>query len=471
LQKAYYLEKFAYHHKINVMKKIILGLGIIVAGLMEAQNIGLESFATGITNPVEIVSAPTQDNRIFVVQQSGTVKIVNADGSVVPENFINISTRITFGGERGLLGMAFHPQFTTNRYFFVFYNNLQGALTVSRFTANASNPNTADVNSEKILLTIPKPFTNHNGGSLHFGADGYLWISTGDGGNGGDPNNNSQNKNSLLGKLLRIDVNSGDTYSIPPDNPFVGTDGADEIWAYGLRNAWKFSFDRLTNQVWIADVGQEVLEEINTVPATASGVNYGWRCYEGNNPYNTANCASASTMTFPVAQYDHSAGKCSITGGYVYRGSLYADLIGKYVFADYCSGQIGVLNNNTITWSTPSAGNNFTTFGEDNQKQLYVAASNGRIYKVTTDNLAVTDIDRSALVISPVPAHDFIYINNLTEKNVTAEILDQSGRIILESKVSENDKRVDISSLSAGDYILVLRKDDIRFISQKIIKN
>ncbi len=454
------------------MKKIILCISTVLAGLSAAQNIGLESFATGLSNPVEIVTSPHQDKRLFVVQQSGTVKIVNADGTVAAGNFINISGKITFGGERGLLGMAFHPQFTSNRYFFVFYNNLQGALTVSRFTANASYPDTADASSEKILMTIPKPFTNHNGGSLHFGPDGYLWISTGDGGNGGDPNNNAQNRNSLLGKLLRIDVNSDNAYNIPADNPFVGSEGADEIWAYGLRNAWKFSFDRLTNQVWVADVGQEVLEEINTVPAASSGINYGWRCYEGNNTYNTSGCANASTMTFPVAQYDHSAGKCSITGGYVYRGSMYADLVGKYVFADYCAGQIGVLsNNNTITWSTPSAGNNFTTFGEDNQKQLYVAASNGRIYKVTTDNLAVTDMDRSALMISPVPAHDFVYISNLKEKNVTAEILDQAGRVILETQVSENDKRVDISGLTSGDYILVLKKDDVRFVSQKIIKN
>ncbi len=454
------------------MKKSLLWLGLFVTASFYAQTIALDNFVSGISNPVEIIASPTNDNRLFVVQQSGTIKIVNENGTVAPDNFLNISSLITFGGERGLLGLAFHPQFATNRYFFVYYNNLQGSVRVSRFTANSANPNTADISSEKILLTIPKPFSNHNGGSIHFGADGYLWISTGDGGSGGDPNNNSQNKNSLLGKILRIDVNSENAYNIPADNPFVGTDGADEIWAYGLRNGWKFSFDKTTNNVWIADVGQEILEEINRVPATSAGVNYGWRCYEGNNPYNTANCASAGTMTFPVAQYDHSGSKCSITGGYVYRGDLYPDLIGKYIFGDYCSGQIGILDNkNTITWTSAFTGSNFTTFGEDNQKQLYVAATNGNIYKIRSNNLGISDIAKNRIVITPIPAKDIIYLQNITEKNINAEILDQSGRVILETKVTENDKSMDVSVLSPGEYILVLKKDDVRFVSQKIIKD
>ncbi len=453
------------------MKKILLWFGLFVAACLSAQTIVLESFVTGVSNPVEIVASPTSDNRLFVVQQSGTIKIINENGTVAADNFLNISNLITFGGERGLLGLAFHPQFATNRYFFVYYNNLQGAIRVSRFTANSSNPNITDPSSEKILLTIPKPFTNHNGGSIHFGPDGYLWISTGDGGSGGDPNNNSQNKNSLLGKMLRIDVNSDNAYNIPSDNPFVGVDGADEIWAYGLRNAWKFSFDKTTNNVWIADVGQEILEEINRIPATSAGINYGWRCYEGNNTYNTAGCANSSTMTFPIAQYDHSGDKCSITGGYVYRGNLYPDLTGKYVFADYCSQQIGVLgSNNMITWTPQFSGSNFISFGEDNQKQLYAAAANGRIYKVKTTNLSVSDISKNQILISPIPAKDFIYINNLNENNVSAEIVDLAGRTVFESKVAEQDKSINVSTLSPGNYILILKKNDIRFISQKIIK-
>ena len=426
------------------MKKILLILSFAFASEVQSQQISLEEFATA-SNPVEIVASPTNDNRLFVVQQSGTIRILNTDGTFETANFLNITDRVNFSGEMGLLGLAFHPQFAINRHFYVYHNDSNGSIKVSRYTANSANPNTADPATEKLLLTIPKPFANHNGGSIHFGADGFLYISTGDGGSGGDPNNNSQNKNSLLGKLLRIDVNSENAYNIPPDNPFVNTDGADEIWSYGLRNAWKFSFDRTTNNIWIADVGQGVIEEINKVPATTSGVNYGWRCYEGNNTYNTTGCANASTMTFPVAEYNHSGGKCSITGGYVYRGNLYTDLVGKYLFADFCSTQIGILDeNNTITWTSAFSGNMFTTFGEDNSKQLYIAASNGKIFKIKTNNMSVSDINKANILLSPNPTKNKLYISNL-DKNISAEIVDLSGRIIHQTTVSEQDKSIDVS--------------------------
>ncbi len=451
------------------MKKLLLLLSCAFASEVYSQQIILEEFAT-VSNPTEITASPTNDNRLFAVDQSGLIKIVNTNGTIEASNFLNITDRVNFSGEMGLLGLAFHPQFATNRYFYVYYNRAGRTITVSRFTANSANPNTADPATEKIMLSIEKPFTNHNGGSIHFGADGYLWISTGDGGSGGDPNGNGQNKNSLLGKMLRIDVNSDNAYNIPPTNPFVGVDGADEIWSYGLRNGWKYSFDRTTNNIWIADVGQNLIEEINRVPATTPAINYGWRCYEGNNAYNTTGCANASTMTFPVVQYDHSGGKCSITGGYVYRGNLYTDLVGKYVFADYCSAQIGILDNTTITWTTAFSGNNFTTFGEDNSKQLYIAAANGKIFKIKTNFLAVSDVDKSNIQISPIPAKDFISIKNINDKNLTVEILDLSGRSVLNTNVSENDKSVDITTLKPGNYILVLKKDDIKIMSQKIIK-
>jgi glucose/arabinose dehydrogenase len=185
----------------------------------------------------------------------------------------------------------------------VYYNDTGGNITVARYTRSSANPDVADPATEKIILNLPKPFDNHNGGSIHFAPDGYLWIVTGDGGSGGDPNNNAQNKNSLLGKLLRLDINSTGAYNIPPGNPFVGIDGADEVWAYGLRNAWKFNFDTVSGNVMIADVGQGQIEEINRMPLTQAGINYGWRCYEGNNTYNTTGCAAQSTMTFPVAAY------------------------------------------------------------------------------------------------------------------------------------------------------------------------
>lgn len=451
------------------MRKLLLILSCAFASEVYSQQIILEEFAT-VASPTEITASPNSDNRIFVVQQSGVIKIINPNGSIEASNFLTITDRVNFGGEMGLLGLAFHPDFATNRYFYVYYNRAGRTITVSRFTANSTNPNTADPASEKVMLSIPKNNTNHNGGSIHFGSDGYLYISTGDGGGAGDTDNNAQNKNSLLGKLLRIDVNSDNAYNIPPTNPFVGIDGADEIWSYGLRNGWKYSFDRTTNNIWIADVGQNLIEEINRVPATTPAVNYGWRCYEGNSAYNTAGCANASTMTFPVVDYDHSGGKCSITGGYVYRGNLYSDLVGKYIFADYCSAQIGILDNTTITWTTAFSGNNFTTFGEDNSKQLYIAAANGKIFKVKTNFLAVSDVDKSNIQISPIPAKDFISIKNINDKNITVEILDLSGRSVLNTNVAENDKNVDVTTLKPGNYILVLKKDDIKIMSQKIIK-
>ncbi len=451
------------------MKKLLLIIAYAFASAIYAQQIILEEFAT-VSNPTEITASPTNDNRLFAVDQSGLIKIVNPNGTIEASNFLNITDRVNFSGEMGLLGLAFHPQFATNRYFYVYYNRAGRTITVSRFTANSANPNTADPATEKIILSIEKLFTNHNGGSIHFGTDGYLYISTGDGGSGGDPNNNAQNKNSLLGKLLRIDVNSDNAYNIPPTNPFVGVDGADEIWSYGLRNGWKYSFDRTTNNIWIADVGQNLIEEINKVPATNPAVNYGWRCYEGNSAYNTTGCANASTMTFPIVDYTHSGGKCSITGGYVYRGSLYNDLVGKYIFADYCSAQIGILDNATITWTSAFSGNNFTTFGEDNSKQLYIAAANGKIFKVKSNFLAVSDVDKNQIQVSPVPTKDFIFIKNINDKNLTAEVLDLSGRSILITEVTENDKSIDVRILKSGNYILVLKKNDVKIISQKIIK-
>jgi len=451
------------------MKKILLLLSLAFASEVQSQQISLEEFATA-SNPVEIIASPTNDNRLFVVQQSGTIRILNTNGTFETANFLNITDRVNFSGEMGLLGLAFHPNFANNRYFYVYYNRAGRTITVSRFTANSSNPNTADVATEKVMLSIPKNNTNHNGGSIHFGADGYLYISTGDGGGAGDTDNNAQNKNSLLGKLLRIDVNSENAYNIPSDNPFVGVDGADEIWAYGLRNAWKYSFDRTTNNLMIADVGQGAIEEINRVSATVPAVNYGWRCYEGNNTYNISGCANSSTMTFPVAEYNHSGGKCSITGGYVYRGNLYTDLIGKYLFADYCSTQIGILDNTTITWTSAFSGNMFTTFGEDNDKQLYIAASNGKIFKIKTNNLAVSDLNKNQILVTPNPAKNTIYIKNLNEKNISAEVVDLSGKIVHQALVSDINTSFDVSGLKTGTYILNLKKEGMRILTTKIIK-
>lgn len=451
------------------MKKLLFTASIISSFMVNAQSITLEEFATGFTAPVEIVNA--NDTRMFVVQQNGIIKIVQPNGTVNPTNFLNISSKITYGGERGLLGLAFHPQYSTNGYFFVYYNDTDGNIAVARYT-RSSNPDVADPNSEKLILTQSKPFDNHNGGSIHFAPDGYLWVVTGDGGSGGDPNNNAQNKNSLLGKLLRLDINSTGPYNIPPGNPFVGVDGADEVWAYGLRNAWKFNFDTVSGNVMIADVGQGQFEEINRVPLTQAGVNYGWRCYEGNNTYNTAGCAAQSTMTFPVAVYDHSGGKCSITGGYVYRGTQFPALQGKYIFADYCSTQIGILNtNNSITWSPAFSGNNFSTFGVNNQNELFVAAvNNGKIFRVTTTTLGTQENDNLAQIkVYPNPASKKVFIEGLKDKNISADIINFEGRKVLESAKIENDNSINISRIPAGVYFINLKSGDLKSYSQKLI--
>jgi glucose/arabinose dehydrogenase len=427
------------------------------------------SIISSFTAPVEIVNS--NDTRMFVVQQNGIIKIVQPNGTVNSTNFLNISSKITYGGERGLLGLAFHPQYSTNGYFFVYYNDTDGNIAVARYT-RSSNPDVADPNSEKLILTQSKPFDNHNGGSIHFAPDGYLWVVTGDGGSGGDPNNNAQNKNSLLGKLLRLDINSTGPYNIPPGNPFVGVDGADEVWAYGLRNAWKFNFDTVSGNVMIADVGQGQFEEINRVPLTQAGVNYGWRCYEGNNTYNTAGCAAQSTMTFPVAVYDHSGGKCSITGGYVYRGTQFPALQGKYIFADYCSTQIGILNtNNSITWSPAFSGNNFSTFGVNNQNELFVAAvNNGKIFRVTTTTLGTQENDNLAQIkVYPNPASKKVFIEGLKDKNISADIINFEGRKVLESAKIENGNSINISGIPAGVYFINLKSGDLKSYSQKLI--
>ncbi|WP_419487280.1 PQQ-dependent sugar dehydrogenase [Chryseobacterium bernardetii] len=454
------------------MKNLLFTLSIFSSLIVNAQSINLVEFATGLTSPVEITNA--NDSRLFVVQQNGIIKIIQPDGTINPTNFLNISSKILFNGERGLLGLAFHPQYSTNGYFFVYYNNTAGNVVLARYSVNSTNPDVADPNSEKILLNIPKPFANHNGGSIHFAPDGKLWVITGDGGSAGDPNNNAQNKNSLLGKMLRLDVDATGPYNIPPDNPFVGNtiDGADEVWAYGLRNAWKFSFDITTGNAMIADVGQGAIEEINKMPITQAGINYGWRCYEGNTAYNTTGCPAQSTMTFPVAVYDHSGGKCSITGGYVYRGTQYPSLQGKYFFADYCSNQIGILNtDNSITWTSAYSGNGFSSFGQDSQKELYVAGvESGKIYKITTGTLNTHENDfPETIKIYPNPASKQIFISGVKGKTTTAEIISAEGRKMLKTDNITNEKGIDISGLTPGVYFINLKSGDYKSYSQKIV--
>jgi glucose/arabinose dehydrogenase len=365
---------------------------------------------TSVSNAVDLTGAVDGSGRLFIVNQSGIIRIFDLNtNTLLPTEFLNITGPVLFGGERGLLGLAFHPDFQNNGYFYVDYiDDPSGDTHISRFTAAdpASNA-TVDPATELLLLTIDQPsgasFTNHKGGDLNFGPDGYLYIAVGDGGSGGDPGNRAQNPQDLLGKILRIDVDnpgSGNNYGIPPSNPFAGTqsptDYRDEIWALGVRNPWRFSFDRSTGDMYIADVGQGAWEEVDFQAAgSAGGVNYGWRCYEGNHTYDlSGGCLPMGNYMFPVFEYDHGAnGGQSITGGFVYRGTDVPSLVGWYVLSDYVSGNFWLLRKNGATWESdfqPDVrASNITSFGEDDDGELYAARLSGPIYRVTASPLPV----------------------------------------------------------------------------------
>ena len=344
----------------------------------------LEPVVTGLRGPVVIANA--NDDRLFVVEQAGRIRVV-VDGALVAEPFLDIADRVASGGERGLLGLAFPVDHATKGRFYVYYTDRQGDTVVSRFVTGP-DPNRADPGSETILLTQDQPYSNHNGGQLAFGPDGYLYIGLGDGGGGGDPDGNGQDLGTFLGKLLRIDV-SGDTYTVPSDNPFVDQGGArPEIWAYGLRNPWRFGFDRTTGDLYIADVGQNALEEVNFQPAaSAGGENYGWNVMEGDRCYQPRDGCDQTGVVLPVLSYPHGGDwGSSISGGYVYRGSAAPALAGRYVFADYVSGRIWTAAA-ADGWNVEpllESGFNISTFGEDAAGELYVADHrNGTIYRFT----------------------------------------------------------------------------------------
>ena len=351
-----------------------------------ATTIQLEPVAEGFTKPVYLTHAG--DERLFVVEQEGVIRIV-AGGAVLPAPFLDIRDRVgSDASERGLLSVVFHPQYGENGRFFVNYTNKDGNTVVSRFQVNADDPNTADPASEEILFTIGQPYPNHNGGLLKFGPDGYLYVGMGDGGLADDPAGHGQNKGTLLGAMLRIDVNVEDApfYGVPADNPFVNDpDGRNEIWAIGLRNPWRFSFDRLTGDMYIADVGQNEWEEIHVQPAgSAGGENYGWAIMEGFHCFQADNCDQTG-LELPVFEYDHSFG-CSITGGYVYRGAAYPELSGNYFFGDFCSGNIWRLFPEGDGWSDAivlASGLNISSFGEDVNGEVYVLDyGSGTIYRI-----------------------------------------------------------------------------------------
>ncbi len=456
------------------MKKILL-LGIIVLSFFgHSQTIALQSFATGFNSPVEIANAG--DSRLFVVQQGGLIRILNSNGTVNATPFLNLSTIISSGGERGLLGLAFHPNYTTNGFFFVNYTNTSGNTVIARYSVSA-NPNIANTTGT-ILMTINQPYTNHNGGSIKFGPDGYLYIGMGDGGSGGDPGNRAQNINENLGKMLRIDVNStvAPFYTSPSTNPYVGVAGNDEIWARGLRNPWKFSFNRLNGDLWIADVGQNAFEELNRIqsPLPNTGLNFGWKCYEGNAIYNTTGCNPANTMTFPFYQYPlYSNGTCSITGGYVYTGSTYPNLQNKYVFSDYCDNKIRTIDNNGIvSTSVVFPNNDFVTFGEDYLGELYIAGiSSGTIYKIIDTSLSNSEFDKMGFSLYPNPAKESFTIKSSDENIATKiDLFDLTGKLLLTKKLENNpENTIATNSLSKGMYLVTLETKNGTSYTTKLI--
>lgn len=371
-----------------MLKKAILSLavGIILSCILcgsaagQAQDVTrLQPFLSGLSLPLYLTSPRDGTNRIFVVQQRGIIKVIQP-GSNTPTDFLNVSSVVSqSGNERGLLGLAFHPQYPSNRRFFIYYTRAaDGAVEIAEYETNAANPNQANPNAIRTIITIPHPtFSNHNGGTILFGPDGYLYAGPGDGGSGNDPNNNAQNINALLGKILRIDINTPvgqvPAYNIPPTNPYAGaTPGADEIYAIGMRNPYRFSFDRGgTNQLWVGDVGQDAIEEVDIITL---GGNYGWRVYEGNQcTNNDPGLCTPTNYTAPVFQYTSGGGspRCSVTGGHIYRGPRKTFATGSYLYADYCTGEIlQWINNQQV--ARPDTSRLISSFGEDEEGELYV---------------------------------------------------------------------------------------------------
>ncbi|MFP4845774.1 PQQ-dependent sugar dehydrogenase [Winogradskyella sp. PE311] len=468
------------------MKDIVALLFLLFISFSFAQDLDTELFASGLNRPVNIKHAG--DDRLFIAEQNtGRIKIINANGTVQSTPFLDIDAIVSdSGGERGLLGLAFHPNYASNGYLFVNYINNSGDTVISRFSRNATNPSIADSNSELKILEYAQPFSNHNGGELQFGPDGYLYISSGDGGSGGDPLNNSQNLTNLLGKLLRIDVNNStvaNPYAIPADNPFVGNASAsDEIWSYGLRNPWKFSFDRTTGDVWIADVGQNEIEEINSAPSTSAGLNYGWRCYEGNSEYNgnASECNGDTTLTFPVAQYTHNTtGGCSITGGYRYRGTEHPGLEGLYFFSDICNQDIGYLRFENGSWNMtiePFSLGGPVAFGEDVNGEIYFSTLGGNIYKIIdNDSLGLDDNNINTFSIYPNPSINEVnldFSSFQTLGSVEIFIFDIQGKVIQTiSRNTETIQSISTANLKSGIYIIKVTSNNGEEAVKKLVVN
>jgi glucose/arabinose dehydrogenase len=370
----------------------LFGSAIFSHAALSQQRISLELVTNRLDNPVLATHAGDGSGRLFIVEQTGAIWIFR-DGALSQRPFLDVEPLISCCGERGLLGLAFHPRYEENGFFYINYTNIQGDTIIARYQVSA-DPDVADPTSARTLMEIDQPFANHNGGHLAFGPDGFLYIGMGDGGSGGDPLNSGQSLQTRLGKMHRIDVDAGSPYTIPPDNPFVGQPNrVAETWAYGLRNPWRFSFDRETGDLYIGDVGQGQWEEIDFQPAgSPGGQNYGWRIMEGLHCFNPSTNCNQMGLTLPIHEYSHSQGNCSVTGGYVYRGSQIPGLVGTYIFGDYCTGTIwGLKRNASGVWERTvllDTNLNISSFGEDEAGEVYVcdlprpANRPGAVYRI-----------------------------------------------------------------------------------------
>ena len=410
---------------------------------------GAVLIAAGFTEPVDIVHAG--DDRLFIVERTGKIKILFPDSSVT--TFLDITSNVgSEGGEQGLLGLVFHPEYATNGYFYVNYTDLLGDTHISRFSVSGADPDVADPFSELNLIFLDQPAANHNGGDLNFGPDGYLYIFMGDGGGAGH-NRSQQIIDNKFGKILRLDVDGGTPYTIPSDNPYVGIPGDDEIWAIGLRNPWRCNFDRLTGDLFLADVGSESWEEINVIKSdTAEFFNFGWKCYEGNMLRPGPLCDTIiADFDFPVFVYPHDidSGGFAITGGFVYRGSEFPDLYGKYIFCDYVSGNFWTMEENASGfWTTEFYGyvvDHITSFGEDVNGELFACVNQtGNIYKIIDNcesfNLSAAITDASASTIN----------------NGSVNLILSGGQSPFTFNWSNGSTTEDISSLFAGEYNVIV---------------
>ena len=390
---------------INKLKHVILFLILIHSTISAQYNFEVAFPNLTFNSALDLQNSGDGTNRIFVIEQDGIIKVFpNEQNATSTKIFLDITDRVSSGGETGLLGLAFHPNYEINGYFYVNYTAASPLRTViSRFQVSASNPDSADKNTEQILLEYNQPYSNHNGGCVAFGPDGYLYIAAGDGGSGGDPQNNGQSITTFLGKILRIDVDNPQpplNYGIPTTNPFIDSSNVNikkEIYAWGLRNPWRFSFDFTTGWLWASDVGQGNWEEVDIIE---NGGNYGWRCYEGNHTYNTSGCNGVYES--PIWEYSHSLG-FSITGGYVYRGQNVPELTGKYIVGDYVSARVWAIDYDGVNPATSTqittAPGSIPSFGQDENKELYLISFNGKIYRFVPTVVPVELISFSAVII------------------------------------------------------------------------